>query len=103
MNEPVPIAGLIAKLAADLGIEHPIESARLFWDWDNIVGAQVAARCRPTSLKEGVLKVKTSSATWAAECRYLAPEMINRVNKELGKSIVKEIRPWVDTRRPSRE
>lgn len=101
MSEPVRIGGLLAQLAEGLGIEHPIESANLFFKWEAIVGAEVAAKCRPTAIKNGVLKVGTSSAAWASELKYLAPELIKRVNAELGKGVVKEIRPWVDTR-PSR-
>lgn len=89
----------MAQLAAGLGLEHPMESARLFSAWPAIVGPDVAAKCRPTGLKNGVLKVRTSSAAWASEFRYLAPEMIKRVNAELGKQVVKEIKPWVDTHR----
>lgn len=96
--EPASIGRLVAQLAADLGIEHPMESARLFSAWEAIVGPEVGAKCRPTALKNGILKVRTASAAWASEFRYLAPEMIKRVNKELGADIVKEIKPWVDTR-----
>lgn len=103
MPEPSSIGGLLAKLAANLGVEHPIESARLFSTWATIVGPEVAAKCLPTGLKDGVLKVRTSSPAWASEFRYLAPEIIKRVNAELGKQVVKEIKPWVDTHRGKRE
>lgn len=98
MPDPSRIGGLVAELAASLGIEHPMESARLFSSWGNIVGPEIAAKCTPTGLKNGVLKVRTSSAAWAAQFKYLAPELIKRINAELGKQIVHEIKPWVDTR-----
>lgn len=73
----------------------PEETAQLFVAWAEIVGAEVAARCRPTSLKDGVLKVRTESSAWAWELKYLSPEVVGRINKSLGKRIVTEIKPWV--------
>jgi len=73
-----------------------MESARLFAGWQDIVGNDIAAKCQPTSLKQGVLKVKTSSPAWASEFRYLAPAVIKRVNEELGSEVVKQIQPWIE-------
>jgi hypothetical protein len=76
-------------------MEHPAETARIFASWEQIVGPEVAARCRPTSLKGGVLKVRTESAVWASEFRYLSADVIARINSELGKPVIREVKPWV--------
>lgn len=73
----------------------PDEVARLFVTWDRIVGPEVAAKCKPTSLKSGVLKVRTESSAWAWEMKYLSAEVVSRINKTLGKQVVTEIKPWV--------
>ncbi len=59
------------------------------------MGPEVAARCRPTSLKGGLLKVRTESAVWASEFRYLSADVIRRINTTLGKQVVGEVKPWV--------
>lgn len=76
----------------------PEETAQLFVAWAEIVGPEVASKCRPTSLKDGVLKVKTESSAWAWELKYLSAEVVGRINKSLGKQVVTDIKPWV---RPS--
>ncbi|MGH2772278.1 MAG: DUF721 domain-containing protein [Actinomycetota bacterium] len=96
MPDPDPLASLLAKAAESLGIQNPIQAARLFRDWEEIVGATVAGKCRPVALKGGVLKVRTASAAWASEFRYLAPSVIARINGELGAEVVTEILPAVD-------
>lgn len=73
----------------------PEETAQLFVAWAEIVGPEVAAKCKPTSLKDGVLKVKTESSAWAWELKYLSAEVVGRINKSLGKQVVTEIKPWV--------
>lgn len=94
-NDPIRIGGTLAALARGWGFERPAETARIFASWEQIVGPEVAARCRPTSLRSGVLKVRTESAVWASEFRYLAADVIGRINAELGAEIVREVKPWV--------
>lgn len=93
--EPGRLGSVLAALARGWGMEDPLETARLFAGWEQVVGSCVAARCRPTSLRGGVLKVRTESAIWASEFRYLAPEVIKKINAAAGKSLVKEVKPWV--------
>jgi hypothetical protein len=57
-----------------------------------MVGEQVAARCEPASLGQGVLKVWAASAPWANELKYLAPEVIRRVNAAVGQTVVRELK-----------
>ena len=90
-----PVAGVLTQLAAKWGIESPRETGRLFSAWVEIVGADVARRCEPTALKDGCLRVRTDSAAWAGELKYLAPEIIRRVNTELGKTVVTSVKAWV--------
>jgi hypothetical protein len=95
LDDPPRLSGALASLAATLGIENPLESARIVAAWEQIVGPGVAAKCSPTSLKSGVLRVRTDSAAWASEFRFLAPEVVSRINADLGRTVVREIKPWV--------
>ncbi|MGH2770614.1 MAG: DciA family protein [Actinomycetota bacterium] len=92
MNEPVRLRSFLVDQARRWGMDHPLESARLFRSWEEIVGERVALRCAPVSLGRGVLGVCTGSAAWATELRYLAPAVIQKVNRELGVSLVKELK-----------
>lgn len=95
LNEPTRVAGALASLAAAWGMDNPLESARIVTRWEQIVGPEVAAKCRPSSLKAGILRVRTDSPTWASEFRFLSPQVIGRINAELGRTVVTEIKPWV--------
>jgi hypothetical protein len=95
LDEPTRIAGQLASMAAAWGMENPLESARIVARWRQIVGPDIAAKCRPTSLRAGVLKVRTDSPAWASEFRFVAPQVIGRINADLGRTVVHEIKPWV--------
>lgn len=97
MAEPSPIRQALMELAQRLGIDRPAAAARVFSSWEQIVGEEVAGRCSPLSLKDGVLRVATSSPAWAAELRYLGPEMARRVNEEVGAEVVKRVEAKVRT------
>lgn len=98
MSEPTGIRGLLVELADRWGIDNPAETMRLFVAWERIVGPEIASRCDPEMLKSGILKVRAESAAWASELRYLAPQILRRVNDELGRVVVKQVKISVGLR-----
>lgn len=76
-------------------MENPAQTAQVFAAWAQIVGPEVAAKCRPSSLRGGVLRVRTESPAWAGEFRYLSGEVVARINAWLGTQAVVRIKPWV--------
>lgn len=91
MSEPSDIRSLVAKLAESFGIPDAAFTARLFSSWAQIVGPQIASRCEPVALRDGVLKVKAATAAWASEVRYLSGQIAKRVNQEMGKELIREV------------
>jgi hypothetical protein len=91
-REPAPIRNVLLDGARKWGLDKPLEIARVFGSWKEMVGEQVAARCEPASLGQGVLKVWAASAPWANELKYLAPEVIRRVNAAVGQEVVRELK-----------
>ncbi len=99
MDDPAPIRAALVELAAGWGVERPLETAQIFSCWEEVVGSELASRCRPTSLRGGVLRVRMESAIWASEIRYLGEEIVGRINRAVGTNVVSELKPWVTTRR----
>lgn len=91
MRDPEGIGSLVGKVARDLGLAEVVATGRLFKHWEEIVGPQVAARSQPLSLRSGVLRIQTDSAAWAAEVRYLAPELLRRANAALGGQVARQL------------
>lgn len=63
----------------------------VFDGWDSAVGASVAAHCRPVSLVDGVLRVSADQPGWATQLRYLAADVIRRLNETVGEGVVSRI------------
>lgn len=95
MRDPEGIRDLVAKAAGPLGLDEVVAAGALFRAWEDIVGPDVAARSQPVSLREGVLRIQTDSPAWAAEVRYLAPELLRRANAALGRELARELKVCV--------
>ncbi|CAN5708900.1 hypothetical protein BH18ACT15_BH18ACT15_14880 [soil metagenome] len=85
---------LIGSAGHGLGLFDPVATGRLWARWGEIVGAGVAAHAEPTSLREGVLRVRADSPAWATEIAFLREEIRRQANEELGRELVTEVRVW---------
>ena len=92
--DPAPIRSVLGDVGKRLGVESALQTGTLWRKWREIVGAEIAAHAEPTSLKEGVLRVRADSAAWATEIGYLGPEIARKANAMAGSTLVKEVRVW---------
>ena len=61
----------------------------MFGRWTEIVGADLAAHTRPDGFADGELAVTADSTAWATQVRLLAPQLVKRLNAELGDGTVR--------------
>ena len=85
---------LLGPVGKKLRMEDPAAAGAIWRRWPQIVGDDVARNAEPTSLKDGVLRIRTSSSTWATEMSYLANDIKARVNDAIGKPVVREVMVW---------
>lgn len=85
---------LLSATGERLGLGQTAELGRLSAQWVEIVGPAIADHAEPTSLKEGVLRIRTPSAAWATEMSYLGREIARRANDALGRDAVEQVRVW---------
>jgi predicted nucleic acid-binding Zn ribbon protein len=60
--------------------------------WERAAGPAIAAAARPTAERAGVLTVTCAAATWAQELDLMAGQLIERLNAELRREAVRELR-----------
>ena len=85
---------LLGPVGKKLRLEDPAAAGAIWRRWPEIVGDDIARNAEPTSLKEGVLRIRTSTPTWATEMSYLATDIKERVNGAIGKHLVHEVKVW---------
>jgi predicted nucleic acid-binding Zn ribbon protein len=91
-RDPQPLALTMRTWVKSAGVGAVMTQAVLFGRWEGIVGPEVAGRCTPTSLVDGELVVQAESTAWATQIRLLSPQLLARINAELGERSVVRIR-----------
>lgn len=82
----------VAALFQSLGMRDRYEENLAIAFWDRVVGEQISAHTRPLKVEEGILVVKVDDNTWRSELPFLAPEIIEKLNENVGKPAIKAIK-----------
>ncbi|MEU9045182.1 MULTISPECIES: DciA family protein [unclassified Kitasatospora] len=93
-RDPVPLGAALNRLLTERGWESSAAVGGVMGRWPQIVGPDIAAHCHPSSYDEAaaVLTVQCDSTAWATQLRWLARQLVARLNHELGHGTVKTIK-----------
>lgn len=83
-RDPQLFGATIDRLVTDRGWKLPAAAVGVMDRWSEIVGADVAGHTEPLSFADGVLAVRAASTAWATQLRLMAPDIVRRLNVELG-------------------
>lgn len=93
-KEPAALRGLLGPAASGYGLDDALSAGTLWKRWIDVVGPDLAAHAEPTSLRDGVLRVRADSPVWAHEIGYLTGEIRKRANETLGREAIAEVKVW---------
>jgi predicted nucleic acid-binding Zn ribbon protein len=91
-EDPQPLRAAIDGLLDDQGWRAAAAVGSVFGRWEQIVGTALAAHTRPGGFADGELLVIADSTAWATQVRLLRPQLIQRLNSELGHGTVTGVR-----------
>jgi predicted nucleic acid-binding Zn ribbon protein len=92
MRDPAPFGALARGWVKRTGDPVALAEATVITRWPDIVGADLAAHCRPVKLTDGVLSVQAESTAWATQIRMVAPAMLAKIAAAVGANQVRSIR-----------
>ena len=87
-RDPQPFGAVLDRLIKARNWQRPAAEATVFGAWEKVVGADVAAHCRPVKLEDGELTVEAESTAWATQLRLLAGKLLTRIAGEVGHNVV---------------
>lgn len=93
-NQPQRLRDLLPGVGRGVGLNDASGMGSVWARWSDIVGEQIAEHAEPTSLRDGILRVRTESPSWATEIGYLAQDIVHRVNENIGRAVVSELKVW---------
>jgi hypothetical protein len=93
-EDPKRMSDVLGAIGGSLGLGAAVGTGKVWAHWSEIVGGTIADHAEPTSLKEGVLRIRTDSPAWATELGYRGAQIARRANEVAGSEVVKEVRVW---------
>jgi predicted nucleic acid-binding Zn ribbon protein len=85
------IGAILDPLIRSLGLEGAWTEYRLQSEWTGIVGETIAAHTQPQRLRFNKLTVLVDSPVWMQQLSFLKPELIRKVNRAMGRTLVQEL------------
>ncbi|MER7696341.1 DciA family protein [Streptomyces sp. NPDC096095] len=95
-RDPLALGSAINRLITERGWETPAAVGGVMGRWPQIVGDDLANHCVPLRYDDDpdarVLTVSCDSTAWATQLRLLAPQLVARLNADLGQGTVRMIK-----------
>ena len=83
-SDPELLRGLVPRVLEDLGLAGASRVVRLAERWEEAVGPEIAAHCRPRPFKGDTLEVVVDSSVWCQQLQLQAPEILAALRELLG-------------------
>jgi len=88
---PQPVSALVPRLTRPAFRKRSPAGAQLLADWPALVGPALAAVSQPRRFAAGTLTIACNGPV-AMELQHLAPQLIARLNGQLGEALVRNLR-----------
>jgi predicted nucleic acid-binding Zn ribbon protein len=86
------VDGEIARFIDRMGWKEQVEVASVAARWREVVGDEIASHCEVVSFDAGILFLRASSTAWAEQLHIVSGKIRQRLNEEIGRSVVSSIR-----------
>lgn len=91
-SKPERVGSLVPGVLTDLGFDDSVRVYRLAERWEEAVGPEVAAHCRPTALRGDVLEAKVDSSTWCQALSLRKPDLLAALRETFGDAAPQDLR-----------
>lgn len=92
----------MSRVLKRMHLEDRFEEQGLFRVWDEEVGTRIARHAKPERITKGRLTVLAENSGYIQEYSFLKKEIVKKLNKRLGRELVKEIVFRVGDVKPAR-
>jgi predicted nucleic acid-binding Zn ribbon protein len=90
-RDPAALADAVGELVEERDWTRTLTAAGLLPRWEQIVGTDIAAHCRPERLEAGELHCVAESTAWATQLRLMSSQVLARIAAEVGPDIVRRL------------
>lgn len=84
---PQAVSTFINSTLKRYGLSDEIARYKFVLYWPEIVGKEIAERCRPEYLRNGSLVVRVKDSVWAQELSFQKEVILHRIRKFIGSAV----------------
>ncbi len=88
----IDISSVINNLSKSLGFEQKMVESSLQKRWGEIMGEKIANHTIPGQIRYKKLYIEVDNPVWMHQLLFLKDEILNRVNRTIGREIINEVR-----------
>lgn len=88
----IDISSVISNLSKSLGFEQKMVESSLQKRWGEIMGEKIANHTIPGQIRYKKLYIEVDNPVWMHQLLFLKDEILNRVNRSIGREIINEVR-----------
>ena len=74
------------------GLKKQLDRQKLLEGWGEVVGEKISKNTEAISVEGGVLIIKAKNSAWRQELQIQKIDILNSINKEPTKKLIKDIR-----------
>ena len=82
-SRPESIGALVARVLEDIGAGDSARALRIAERWEEAVGVEIAAHCRPTGVRGALLEITVDSSVWCQQLQLRGPEILEALRTVL--------------------
>lgn len=90
-TKPESVGPILDRLLKNLEIDKKVDEGQALLIWPEAVGPKMAAKTKPESVFRGRMTVLAQNPSWVQECTFLRIQIKEKLNKMLGREIIKAI------------
>ncbi len=79
-------------LLDNTGLAKGVQQQQALLGWADIVGSTIASNTDPEKVEHGILTIRVATPAWRQELLFKKTTIIDKLNKSLGKQIIRDIR-----------
>lgn len=90
-THPERIDKVLVRTLKGLRIDRRLKEQSALLNWSKVVGDRIAAQTNPLRVKDSILFVRVTSASWRNELVFLKSKIIKELNQSVKANVIKDI------------
>lgn len=90
-KRPRSVGDVLGELLQQYGLADRLREFDAVNCWAEIAGEQIASHTTARDVRDGALIVEVTSSAWRNQLFYLKAELIEQINKKIGKKVIHDI------------